>query len=304
MQAHDTTTDRDRPGAHHATATDGLGLGALALFLLVTFGLAWGILALFIALPGPMTSLFGELTGNHPLFFLAVYAPAIGALVVVSADSGLAGLRRFLGRATRWRCSRAWLAFLLLGVPAVFYAGAAIKGTLRTDPWPLAQAGSPLLALLLAAIKGPVEEFGWRGLALPLLQRRLAPLWSSVILGAIWGVWHLPAFLLAGTQQSAWSFTPFLAGTIAISVIATALFNATRGSILLAAVLHFQLMNPIWPDAQPHDTTILLVVAAVLVWRRRRAMVSRSAAVTEIVPAGDPSATSSRPHEPPTGIPG
>ena len=121
-----------------------------------------------------------------------------------------------------------------------------------------------MAALALAAIKGPVEELGWRGFALPMLQRRFAPVWSSLILGLVWGFWHLPAFLLSGTQQSAWSFTPFLAGTVAISVIATALFNASRGSILLAAVLHFQLMNPIWPDAQPYDSVLLAVVAVLV----------------------------------------
>jgi hypothetical protein len=49
-------------------------------------------------------------------------------------------------------------------------------------------------------------------LALPLLQRKFAPIWAGLILGAIWGLWHMPAFLLSGTQQSEWSFTAFFAG--------------------------------------------------------------------------------------------
>jgi membrane protease YdiL (CAAX protease family) len=51
---------------------------------------------------------------------------------------------------------------------------------------------SLFVAWAFAAIKGPVEEFGWRGLALPLLQRKFAPFWASLILGGIWGFWHLP----------------------------------------------------------------------------------------------------------------
>lgn len=250
---------------------------ALVPFTLITFGLAWGVLALFIFLPGPMAAAVGPLTGDHPLFFLAVYAPAIAAVVIITAGSGVSGLRRYLGKAARWRCSWPWAVFLLLGVPAVFYAGAAMKGSLMAP-------SVPLLALLLAAVKGPVEELGWRGFALPVLQRRLAPAWASLVLGLVWGVWHLPAFLLAGTQQSAWSFTPFLIGTVAISVVATALFNATRGSMLLAAVLHFQLMNPLWPDAQPYDTWLLVAVAAVLLWRQRELMFRGLGAVTEVVP--------------------
>lgn len=261
-------------------------------FILITFGLAWGVLALFIFLPGPMTAAVGPLTGDHPLFFLAVYAPAIAALVVITAVSGPGGLRRYLGKAARWRCSWSWALFLLLGVPAVFYAGAAMKGSLVAPP-------VPLLALLLAAVKGPVEELGWRGFALPMLQRRLAPAWASLVLGLVWGVWHLPAFLLSGTQQSAWSFTPFLIGTVAISVVATALFNTTGGSVLLAAVLHFQLMNPLWPDAQPYDTWLLVAVAAVMLWRQRELMFRGRGAVTEVVPVSgrrpSPSATTPAP---------
>jgi membrane protease YdiL (CAAX protease family) len=49
---------------------------------------------------------------------------------------------------------------------------------------------------------GPVgEEFGWRGVALPLLQRRFAPLWASLILGTIWGVWHLPSRICLGDPR-------------------------------------------------------------------------------------------------------
>jgi hypothetical protein len=131
-------------------------------------------------------------------------------------------------------------------------------------------------------IKGPVEEFGWRGFALPLLQRRLAPIWAGLLIGLIWGFWHLPAFLLSGMPQSAWSFTPFFFGSIALSVIVTPLFNQSRGSILLPFIFHFQLINPLWPDAQPYDTYLFSVVAVVIVWVNRRTMFTRAYAMTEV----------------------
>ena len=140
------------------------------------------------------------------------------------------------------------------------------------------------VALLLAVIKGPVEEFGWRGFALPLLQRKFAPVWAGLILGVIWGLWHLPVFLLSGTQQSEWSFTAFFTGCLAISVIATALFNRSRGSILLSAFFHFSLMNPIFPDAQPYDTYLLIIVAILVVWWNRKDMFTTEGAVKEVIP--------------------
>ncbi|OFI36440.1 CPBP family intramembrane glutamic endopeptidase [Alteromonas lipolytica] len=253
-------------------------------FLLISFGIAWGILGLYILLPDLMGTVFGQLTGNHPLFFLAVYAPAIAAFVLVGRNGGLSGLQRFLGRALLWRCSVAWYAFLIIGIPLIFIVGSAIRGNLLTEPFPFASFQGLLIALALAAIKGPIEEFGWRGLALPLLQRKFAPLWAGLVLGAIWGLWHLPAFLLSGTQQSEWSFAAFFAGCLAISVIATALFNSSRGSILLSAFFHFSLMNPIFPDAQPYDTYLLIVVATLIVWWKHKDMLTKEGSVTEVIP--------------------
>lgn len=253
-------------------------------FLMITFGLAWSVLGLYVFFPERISAMFGQLTGNHPLFFLAVYAPAIAAFILVIHHGGIAGLRRFLGRALLWRCSAGWYAFLIIGIPLIFISGSAFRGNFFTEPFPFASFPALLGALVLAAIKGPVEEFGWRGVALPLLQRKCAPFWAGLILGAIWGLWHLPAFLLSGTQQSQWSFTAFFVGCLAISIIATALFNRARGSILLSAFFHFSLMNPIFPDAQPYDTYMLLIAAVLIVWWHRQEMFSKEGAVTEVIP--------------------
>lgn len=256
-------------------------------FLLIAFGLSWGIIALFIFLPGQMTGIFGALTGQHPLFFLAVYAPAIAAFSVVISKAGAGGLRRYLSRLLLWRCPPGWYAFMIVGLPLLFYGGSALKGNLFAEPFPFASWRSLLLACVLMAIKGPVEEFGWRGLALPLLQRKLAPIWAGLILGVIWGVWHLPAFLLSGTPQSAWSFTPFFIGAVAVSVMVTALFNASQGSILLPALFHFQLINPIWPDAQPYDTIFFVAAAVLVVWINRKSMFTKERAATLVIPRDD-----------------
>ena len=261
---------------------------ALVPFLVIAFGLAWGILALFILLPERMNAIFGELTGQHPLFFLAVYAPATAAFIVVTFSSGIYGLRRYFFRLFLWRCSPAWYAFLIIGIPLLFIGGSAMKGNLLAKPFPFSSFQALLIALLSMAIKGPVEEFGWRGLALPLLQRKFAPIWAGLILGVIWGLWHFPAFLLSGTPQSAWSFTPFFVGSVAVSVILTQLFNASGGSILLPALFHFQLINPIWPDAQPYDTILFVVAAVLVVWLNRKKMFIKEAGIIYVITKSEP----------------
>jgi membrane protease YdiL (CAAX protease family) len=259
-------------------------ISSIVPFILITFGIAWTILGLFIFMPEKMTGIFGELTGDHPLFFLSVYAPAIAAFVIILSKAGVSGLKLYLSRLLIWRSSPAWYAFLFLGIPLIFIAGSLLKGNLFTDPFPFSTVSAFLLATFFAMIKGPVEEFGWRGLALPLLQRKLSPICAGLILGVIWGVWHLPAFLMSGTQQSEWSFAPFFIGCVALSIIVTPLFNRSNGSILLTAFFHFMLMNPIFPDAQPYDTSIIIVIAVIVVWVNRKTMFTREGAITRVIP--------------------
>jgi uncharacterized protein len=172
---------------------------------------------------------------------------------------------------------------LIVIIPLLFFFASVLKGDLFTESLPISSPSALLVALVFTAIKGPFEEFGWRGLALPLLQRKTAPFWAGLILGTIWGFWHLPAFLLSGTPQSAWSFTPFFAGSIALSLIITALFNASRGSILLPALFHFQVNNPIWPDAQPYDSVLFVAASILVVWLNRKVMFNICGSETEVI---------------------
>jgi membrane protease YdiL (CAAX protease family) len=258
----------------------------LAPFLALTFGLSWGLSVLLALFSEPIVAVFGDLTMSNPLIMVIVYAPGLAGLALVWRHHGLAGLGRFLRRLTLWRAPVGWWAFLLLGVPAVVYAGAAIKGTLG-DPFAFSPWYRVFPALATALFLGPLEEFGWRGVALPALQRRMAPAWAGLLLGGAWGIWHLPSFMFGSTPQSAWEFGPFFAGLVAVSVVLTPLFNASRGSLLIAVLYHLQIMNPIWPDAQPWDNLLWVVVAVVVVVVRRQEMFRRGAGVTDLLAPTD-----------------
>ena len=251
-------------------------------FVLVAFGLAWGIFALFVLYPDEITTLMGAPSAAHPLFILAVWAPAIAALALIWWHAGLGGVGRFLSRLLLWRMGAGWWAVLLLGVPAVYMAGAALMG--RPLLAPVDSAAALFAAAAFMAILGPVEEFGWRGLMLPLLQRRMAPVWAGLVVGVVWGLWHLPAFFLGGTPQSGWDFTPFFAGAVGASLILTAMFNASRGSLLVAMLFHYSLNFPLWPDGQPWDMWLFAGAGVLAVALCRRTMFARAGGVTEVVP--------------------
>jgi hypothetical protein len=259
---------------------------ALLYFLLGTFAITWGVIGSYILFPDIAVSLFGEISGGHPLYFIATWAPGIGALTLVMAYTGVHGLRSFLSRLLIWRCAPVWWLFILVGIPLVFMAGSLIKGGSLFAPLPPGGAG-PMLALMgMMLFLGPVEELGWRGLAQPILQRQMAPIWAGALIGVVWGVWHLPAFFLAGVVFEDWNFLPFFIGNVTLAILVTPIFNSARGSLLLPMLFHWQLINPLWPDAQPYDTWILVCVAAVIVWCKRDEMFSSDHSVTEVVPPG------------------
>lgn len=262
-------------------------------FWAITFGLTWGLAALLMLFYDQIVAIFGEVSPSNPLFILAVYSPGIAGLLLVWRHYGVRGLGSFLRRLTLWRAPALWWLFLIVGIPAVVYTGAAINGTLR-DPFPFSPWYQVVPALALALFLGPIEEFGWRGLALPLLQRKYSPFWAGLILGIIWALWHIPSFFIGGTPQSAWAFGPYFLGIVAISVILTPLFNAARGSLLIAALYHFQMMNPIFPDAQPWDNLLFIATAVLVVWFNRRHMFQKGAGVTDVLMPGESSTVAER----------
>jgi membrane protease YdiL (CAAX protease family) len=260
----------------------GMTTKTLTPFLILTFALTWGIAVLLILFNDQVVAVFGEITSSNPLYILAVYAPGIVGVILVWQKYGVKSLVSFFRRLTLWRAPAPWWLFLLLGIPAIVYLGAALNGTI-SDPFPFSPWTQVFPALLAAFFLGTIEEFGWRGVALPLLQRKMSPFWAGLTLGIIWATWHIPAFLLSGTVQSAWSFVPFFGGVVAISIILTPLFNSTRGSLLIAYLYHFQMMNPIWPDAQPWDNLLFAIAAVVIVVLNRETMFKKGTGVTEVL---------------------
>ncbi len=253
-------------------------------FAPMTFAITWGIAGFYIFMPELAVGLFGEMEGIHPLYFLATWGPAIAGILTVMIFTGRSGLRVFMSRMLAWRAEPVWWAIVLIGFPIIFMAGSLVKGGPLLAPMENG-AGEVVLIAIIMLFLGPVEELGWRGVAQPLLQRHMAPVWAGAVIGAVWGIWHLPAFYLSGTVYTEWNFPLFLVGTITMGVLVTPMFNAGRGGLFLPMMFHWQLILPIWPDAQPWDTWMLVALTLVVLWWKRDSMFSRQGAVTDVIPA-------------------
>lgn len=257
------------------------GPGTLVLFLVLAFAISWSVAGAMLLFRGQVEALAGPIDGHNPVFILAVWGPAIAAFIVVTLRHGLEGLGGFLRRLTLWRMHWGWWAFLVLAIPASRCAGVLLGGE-PMPPFPFSPWHDVFPALLMTLIIGPVEEFGWRGFAQPLLQRWMAPFWATLVLGFIWAIWHYPAFIISGTPQDGGSFALFIVAAMVISLAFTALFNASRGSILIPALFHFQANNPALPDGGAGWLLALFVLVVVIVWLTRETMFRRGGGATEL----------------------
>ena len=123
--------------------------------------------------------------------------PTLSAFIMTATTEGRTGVRRLLGRLLLWRVGIRWYLFALLGVPLIMLLGTVVYsgdlpklGALGGRSYLLSYLATFALVIVLG---GPLfEEIGWRGFALPRMERLHWPLLASVILGVLWALWHLP----------------------------------------------------------------------------------------------------------------
>jgi uncharacterized protein len=167
---------------------------------------------------------------------LGLFGPALAAIVVSAVTDGRHGVVALLKRTVRWRVPLPWY-LVALGLPAAAAMLAAGLSVLL-GPETSVQLGrlSVLDFVLVLLVAG--EELGWRGYALPKLLETRSPLAASLIIGVVWGLWHLPTFFIAGTPQHDQPVLAFLVLTTAYSILLSWVVLHARGSVLIATLLH------------------------------------------------------------------
>ena len=179
------------------------------------------------------------------LFLPGTFAPAIVAVVLAARSGGAKSVRALLSRLTDRGAGMRWYVFAISYMAAVKLAAAAAHRVI-TGAWPAFGATPAYVMLAAVAVSTPVqggEEIGWRGFALPRLAQRFGLGGASVILGVIWAIWHLPLFLIAGTDTTDQSFPVFLFQVTALSVAMAWLFARARGSLLPVMLMHAAVNN-------------------------------------------------------------
>lgn len=240
-------------------------------FFGLTLLLSWGLGGLWLLGRAVYPGLPGLQPGT-PAFSVVQCAPSLAAFVLAARAAGWSGVNALLRSLTRpfhWP----WLLVASLGLPllagllAVIDARPTIAGAVQA-----CVAGLPLLLRQFLNLAAWGEEFGWRGFALPRLLSMHGPLTATIIIGAAWVLWHVPAFLLGGVMVSGATVAGFASwslATLALSAWMTLLHRRAGGNLLVAGLLPHAAINALgqlglW-DARPLQAVVLAATAA-LAW--------------------------------------
>jgi len=208
-------------------------------------------------------------TTSFPFVVFAVLWNIMPSLVGIlltalfSGKSGLGALFRLLGQV---RNPLTWYAVVLLLPPVLWLVALGVPALLGLATIAFA---FPVVGVIGSFVAGLGEELGWRGFALPRLQARQSALAASLLLGVLWGLWHLPLLIAQGlplTAAGLVGFIFFLLHIIAYAVLFTWVYNNTRGSLLLMVLFHtvFDLVGVM--ILTPSTTWIFPVLYVALLW--------------------------------------
>lgn len=243
-------------------------ISALLTFVAMTFGWTWTFWMAGAGL-APRAPELGKF-----LLLLAGFGPSLSGLITVWTFDGGAGLGRWLHRCLNWRLRPIWYTVAFLGPPLAMIlavgADAAFGGALPSSP----SAGHVGLAvvqfMLILLINGPLgEEIGWRGYALQPLTAQMGWRRAGLIVGAVWGLWHLPLFFIPGMAQAQMPIALFMTSALALSVLMARMAVNTAFSVPPALTLHWAInawpaFIPIIPDGG-HDRPYVLLIGILFV---------------------------------------
>lgn len=217
----------------------------LVIYFILAYAISWAFM-LPVAL-----STKGIIEANVPksLYYLASFGPGLSALIVTGLTEGRAGLRSLLSRLLKWRVALRYYAFAILA-PVALFGVAVLANRVIAEVWPdlsllgqidyVPYLGVPGVLGLWLLTYGLGEEVGWRGFALPHLQRTRPAANAAILLGLLWAGWHLPAFFFRDTyvDMGLPGFVMFAVSIAFASVVLAWLYNSTGGSLLLVILFH------------------------------------------------------------------
>jgi membrane protease YdiL (CAAX protease family) len=244
----------------------------LTAFFGLSYLFSWGIAFPLVA------QTQGWITQSLPfsLHYFTGYGPLLSALIVTGATRGRAGLKEYLSSVIKVRGVPVWVWLAAVAPLVIFFAFIYLSvmfGGAEPDFMKIGQVNFlPDLGffgglLLWIFTSGLGEEGGWRGFALPELQKKRSALSSAIILSLFWSGWHAMAFFYVPTYMKlGLAVLPgFFIGIISGSLLLTWLFNSSKGSVLPSIIWH-GVFNLVTATTISEGVPAAIISAATIIW--------------------------------------
>ena len=250
-------------------------------FFIITIFLSWVFWTLSILINRNIISIGSN---TNILHILGAFIPSLMGIYFIYRENNKKSVIEFFKKGIDYKFDLKYYLYLFI-FPLILLISYLISGlflelnledSLLNEPKMI-----PIAFVYILILGGPLgEEYGWRGFALPRLNMIFKPLYSSIILGFIWSIWHLPLFFMEGSTQQGINYFGYTIFTILIAIIFTILFIKTGGSIL-AAILFHTMVNLGWGifpvfynlSASIVVLVLLSIVTIFLIYNNREIMV-------------------------------
>lgn len=238
-------------------------------FIALTFAWSWGF---FLLAALASQGFLGAGSSSAPLIIAGAFGPTLAALYIAVRRGGMAEAIGLLRGGFRFRVPVAVWVFAAVTPLAIAAAGQFWAGDREVSIEPTL----PVIFVVLFFLGGSFgEEFGWRGFLLPRLLHSRSAFSASLVIGAVWSLWHLPLFWVKGTSQFTTPFWLYVVYITALAFQYTWVYLRTGGNLFACLLLHtFTNMTvivlPLAPmsDQLPRfaiETALNLAVAAALI---------------------------------------
>ena len=211
------------------------------IFLVITFGLCWGLASLFMIFNDFFAKIFGDASFTNPVVMVALYSPSIAGVVVYGLMGGWKAIKNLFGKFIPRKQDLIWFP-IVIGMALLYlvciHFGSIVFG------FDVPEMTLTFNQMVIEVVKNLFEEagilggvLGWIGFLMPYFQKKYnSNVKAGLLTGLIFGIYVLPGYMISSFELAA-AFPLYVIQIMLFLVFVSYMFNATNGNLLYYVIL-------------------------------------------------------------------
>lgn len=213
----------------------------LTIYLVITFGLCWGLASISMIFNDFFTKIFGEASFTNPIVIIALYSPSIAGLVVYGLMGGSKAIKNLLSKFIPRKKDLIWfpivIGMFLMYIGSVHFSSIAVG-------FDVPEMTLTFNQMVIEVVKNLFEEagilggvLGWIGFLMPFFQKKYnSNIKAGLLTGLVFGIYVLPGYVITSFELAA-IFPLYVIQLMLFLVFVSYMFNATNGNLLFYVIL-------------------------------------------------------------------